>query len=40
MDIYNLIIDVHNWVLDMYDNWILWIAMAELWIFMIDCEYT
>ena len=40
MDIYNWIIGVHKLIFDMYNNWILWVAMAELWIFMIDCVYT
>ena len=40
MDIHNWIMDVHNQILYIYNSRILWIAMSESGIFMIDCVHT
>ena len=40
MDIQNWIMDVHNQILYICNSPILWIAMSESGIFMIDCVHT
>ena len=40
IDIHSWIMDVHNKNLDIYNSRMLWIAISELWIFMIDYVYT
>ena len=40
MDIHNWIMDAHNQILYIYNSRILWIAMVESGIFMIDCVHT